>query len=213
LNTSYVDLFYHHRPDPETPLEETLSALVTAVQSGKALYVGVSNYPAELIKEASKWMKDAGVPLIVNQTCYNLFDREVEKGVLSQCQKRGLGFVAFSPLAQGILTDRYLKGIPADSRIASQSETLQKDDLTAHRIDQIQMLNDVAKQRGQSLAQMALSWCVHDQRVTSVLIGASRVEQIKNCLGILDAKAFSEAELDQIDVALGLKMSITTGDE
>jgi L-glyceraldehyde 3-phosphate reductase len=213
LGVDYVDIFYHHRPDPETPLEESLGALVTAVQSGKALYAGISNYPADLVKQAAKWMESAGVPLLLNQSPYNMLNREVEDAVLHQLNKRGMGMAAYSPLAQGILSNRYLQGIPQGSRAASDSPFLQARQLNAHRVDQIRSLHEVAEGRGQSLAQLALQWCLKDQRVTTVIIGASRIEQVEDCLRAVAAPALEKLELDQIDQILGLSISTPTKEE
>ncbi len=208
LGVDYVDIFYHHRPDPETPLEESLGALVTAVESGKALYAGISNYPAGLVKQASKWMESAGVPLLLNQSAYNMINREVEPGVLRQLEKRGLGLAAYSPLAQGLLSDRYLHGIPRDSRAGGDSRFLQARQINAHLVDQIRALTGLAESRGQSLAQMALQWCLRDPRVTTVIIGASRAEQVEDCLKAISAPDLEKDVLDQIDQILGVRMSI-----
>lgn len=211
LGVDYVDIFYHHRPDPETPLEESLGALVTAVQSGKALYAGVSNYPADLVKQAAKWMESVGVPLLVNQSPYNMINREVESGVLRQIEKRGMGLAAYSPLAQGILSDRYLNGIPRDSRAGSESPFLQACQINAHLVDQLRALSALAESRGQSLAQLALQWCLRDPRVATVIIGASRIGQIEDCLQAVSAPAIEDEMLEKIDQILGVRISAPTG--
>lgn len=208
LQVDYVDIFYHHRPDEDTPLEESLGALVTAVQSGKALYAAVSNYPGPLIKKAAKWMEKAGVPLLMDQSAYNMLDRKIESSVLKQCRKAGMGMAAFSPLAQGQLTNRYIHGIPSDSRAGNPKTFLQATQLTAHRVDQIRSLNEMAERRGQSLAQMALQWCLRDPRVTTVIIGASKPEQVEDCLGVLEAPDLEPEWLEKIDTILGFQVPV-----
>ena len=200
LELDYVDIFYHHRMDPETPLEETMGALATAVQSGKALYVGLSNYDGEHLEQASAILKELKVPFVINQNCYSIFDRTVERnGLKETAAKLGKGIIAFCPLAQGMLTDRYLKGIPADSRIMTDGRFLKESALTAQRLEQIRALNDLAAQRGQSLAQMALSWILRDGIVNSVLIGASRPEQILENIRAVENTSFTADELEWID--------------
>ncbi|MDO4647596.1 MAG: L-glyceraldehyde 3-phosphate reductase [Eubacteriales bacterium] len=200
LGLPYVDVFYHHRMDPETPLEETMEALAGIVRSGKALYAGISNYDEEHTREAKRIMKELHCPLIVNQRRYSIFDRTIEEdGVKKCCKEEGMGIIAFSPLAQGLLTDKYLKGIPEDSRIARDPRFLKKDVLTEERLKQIQALNDLAKERGQTLAQMALSWILKDDEVCSVLIGASKPEQIRENISIVENTAFSKEELQKIE--------------
>ena len=200
LNLDYVDIFYHHRMDPETPLEETMGALATAVQSGKALYVGLSNYDGEHLEQAAAILKDLKVPFVINQNCYSIFDRTVERnGLKETAAKLGKGIIAFCPLAQGLLTDRYLKGIPADSRIMTDGRFLKENALTQQRLEQIRALNDLAIQRGQSLAQMALSWILRDGIVTSVLIGASRPEQILENIKAVENRKFTAEELALIE--------------
>ena len=200
LGLDYVDIFYHHRMDPNTPLEETMGALATAVQSGKALYVGLSNYDGEHLEQAAAILNELKVPFVINQNRYSIFDRTIENnGLKDTAAKLGKGIIAFSPLAQGLLTDRYLKGIPSDSRIAADGRFLQENALTQQRLDQIRQLNDLAAQRGQTLAQMALSWILRDGIVTSVLAGASRPEQILDNIKAAENTAFTADELALID--------------
>lgn len=204
LGLEYVDIFYHHRMDPETPLEETMEALASIVHSGKALYAGISNYDEENTRRAKEIMNELHCPLIINQRKYSIFDRTIEEdGVKKTCKEIGMGIIAFSPLAQGLLTDKYLGGIPADSRIAKDPRFLKATDLTPERIAQIQQLNDLAKERGQSLAQMALSWILKDDEVCSVLIGASRPEQILENISIVDNTSFTDEELKKINQICG----------
>ena len=200
LGLEYVDIFYHHRMDPETPLEETMEALASIVRSGKALYAGISNYNEEYTRRAVEIMKELHCPLIVNQRRYSIFDRTIEEdGVKKCCKEVGMGIIAFSPLAQGLLTDKYLHGIPQDSRIARDHRFLKAEALTPVRLKQISELNEIAKERGQSLAQMALSWILKDDEVCSVLIGASRPEQIVENISVVENTKFSEGELKRID--------------
>ena len=200
LGVDYVDIFYHHRMDPETPLEETMEALAQIVRSGKALYAGVSNYNKEYTERAIEIMKELHCPLIVNQRRYSILDRGIEQdGVKAYCKEAGMGIIAFSPLAQGLLTDKYLHGIPADSRIARDSRFLQKSALTPERLEQIRALNEIAQERGQTLAQMALSWILKDDEVCSVLIGASRPEQIAENVKIVEKCEFTIDELNKIE--------------
>ncbi len=204
LGLEYVDIYYHHRMDPDTPLEETMEALAQAVRSGKALYAGVSNYNKEYTQKAAEIMKELRCPLIVNQRRYSIFDRTIEEdGVKDCCQKEGIGIIAFSPLAQGLLTDKYLHGIPEDSRIARDHRFLKADALTQQRLEQIRRLNELAKERGQSLAQMALSWILKDRKVCSVLIGASRPEQILDNVSIVEHCSFTEEELAEMEEICG----------
>ncbi len=199
MGLDYVDIFYHHRMDPNTPLEETMGALATAVQSGKALYVGLSNYDGEHLQQAADILAQMKVPFVINQNRYSIFDRTIENNGLKDTSARlGKGIIAFSPLAQGLLTDRYLNGIPADSRIMTDGRFL-KEATLHQRLEQIRRLNDLATQRGQSLAQMALSWVLRDGIITSVLIGASRPEQIPDNIKALDNTAFTPEELAQIE--------------
>lgn len=200
MGVDYVDIFYHHRMDPETPLEETMEALAQIVRSGKALYAGISNYNQEYTRRAIAIMKELHCPLIVNQRSYSIFNREIEQdGVKTYCKEAGMGIIAFSPLAQGLLTDKYLYGIPADSRIARDPRFLKESALTPERLEQIRALNEIAAQRGQTLAQMALSWILKDNEVCSVLIGASRPEQIAENVKIVEKCEFSVEELNKIE--------------
>ena len=197
---SGVDIFYHHRMDPETPLEETMGALDSIVKSGKALYVGLSNYDGPTLERACAILNDLKCPFIINQNRYSIFDRTIEKNGLKDTARRlQRGIIAFSPLAQGMLTDRYLNGIPADSRIATDGRFLKETALTPERLSQIRALNELAKKRGQTLAEMALSWILKDGDVTSVLIGASRPEQILDNIAIVGHTSFTPEELDAID--------------
>lgn len=200
LGLEYVDIFYHHRMDPETPLEESMEALASIVRSGKALYAGISNYDQNYTEKAAAIMKDLHCPLIVNQRSYSIFNRGIEEdGVKKCCKKQGLGIIAFSPLAQGLLTDKYLHGIPLDSRMARDNRFLKADALTPQRLKQIELLNELAAERGQTLAQMALSWILKDDEVCSVLIGASRPEQIRENVSIVENTAFTGEELQRIE--------------
>ena len=200
MKVDYVDIFYHHRMDPDTPLEETMQTLADIVRSGKALYAGVSNYNKEYTEKAVSILKELHCPFIVNQRRYSIFDRTIEEdGVKKYCKEAGVGIIAFSPLAQGMLTDKYLEGIPQDSRIARDNRFLHKSDLTEERLRQIAELNELAKQRGQTLAQMALSWVLKDDEVCSVLIGASKPSQIKENISIVEQTSFSEEELKMIE--------------
>ena len=204
MKVDYVDIFYHHRMDPDTPLEETMQALADIVRSGKALYAGVSNYNKEYTEKAVSILKELHCPFIVNQRRYSIFDRTIEEdGVKKYCKEAGVGIIAFSPLAQGMLTDKYLEGIPQDSRIARDNRFLHKSDLTEERLRQIAELNELAKQRGQTLAQMALSWVLKDDEVCSVLIGASKPSQIKENISIVEQTSFSEEELKMIEKICG----------
>ena len=200
MGIPYVDIFYHHRMDPNTPLEETMGALATAVQSGKALYVGLSNYDRPTLRKATAILSQMRVPFVINQNRYSIFDRTIEQNGLKETAAHlQKGIIAFSPLAQGMLTDRYLKGIPADSRIRTDTRYLKEAALTPQRLEQIRQLNDLAAQRGQTLAQMALSWVLRDGIVSSVLIGASRPEQILQNIQATKNTIFSPEELAQID--------------
>ena len=204
LGLDYVDIFYHHRMDPETPLEETMEALNTIVKSGRALYAAISNYDEANTARAVEIMRELHCPLIVNQRRYSIFDRTIEDdGVKAWCRENGMGIIAFSPLAQGLLTDRYLDGVPADSRIARDGRFLNKDSLTAERLTQIRALNDLARQRGQTLAEMSLAWILKDGDVCSVLIGASRPEQILDNIKAIQNCSFTEEELKRIDEICG----------
>ncbi|MFF7655377.1 aldo/keto reductase [Streptomyces sp. NPDC007983] len=198
MGLDYVDVFYSHRFDPDTPLEETMGALDSAVRQGKALYAGLSNYPPEAIAEAAAILKDLRTPYLINQHPYSMLQRGVEGGVLEASAAAGAGVIAFSPLAQGQLTDRYLNGVPADSRMAL-GHFLKRDALTEERLALLHALNKIAGERGQTLAQLALAWVLRDPRVVSVLIGASSVAQLEQNVAVLDSPGFSDAELAEID--------------
>jgi L-glyceraldehyde 3-phosphate reductase len=202
MGIDYVDIFYHHRPDPNTPLEESMRAMHHLVQQGKALYVGLSNYNAKDTKKASKILKDLGTPCLIHQPRYSMMDRWVEDGLLDVVENEGIGCIPFSPLEQGILTNKYLKGIPENSRAAGSSIFLQKDKITPELIQRIQQLNDIAASRKQSLAQMAVAWLLKDERITSVLVGVSSVSQLKDNLIAADNTVFSKVELQAIDSIL-----------
>jgi L-glyceraldehyde 3-phosphate reductase len=202
MQLDYVDIFYSHRPDPDTPMEETLGALDTAVRSGKALYAGISSYSAEQSKKAIEILNQLGTPCLIHQPRYSMFDRWVEDGLLDVLEKYSVGCIPFSPLAQGLLTNKYLKGIPADSRAAKSHGFLKTSEITEERLQQIRALNEIAKQRGQSLAQMALAWLMKDKRVTTVLIGASSVAQLDDSLTCLENLDFSSSELVEIETIL-----------
>jgi L-glyceraldehyde 3-phosphate reductase len=199
MGLDYVDIFYHHRPDPNTPLEETMAALDLIVRQGKALYVGVSNYKPEEMARAVKILRQLGTPCLIHQPKYSMFERWIEDGLLDLLEKEGIGCIPFSPLAQGLLTDKYLKGIPEDSRAAKSTGFLQKDQVTEDRIARIRKLNELAVKRGQTLAQMALAWILKDPRVTSVLIGASRPEQLTDSLQCFKNISFASEELKLIE--------------
>ena len=202
MGLEYVDIFYSHRPDPLTPLEETMSALDQAVRSGKALYAGVSNYTASQTAVAAKILRELGTPCLIHQPKYSMFDRWVEGGLLDVLGNEGIGGIAFCPLAQGLLTDRYLQGIPSGSRASKPNTFLKKQDVDEHHVAEARALNSIAAERGQSLAQMALAWVLRDERMTSALIGASRVEQIEQNVAALSNLAFSADELTRIDAIL-----------
>jgi L-glyceraldehyde 3-phosphate reductase len=202
MGLDYVDIFYHHRPDPETPLEETMSALDLIVRQGKALYVGISNYNAKEADEAIAILKRLGTPCLIHQPKYSMFVRDAEAGLLDVLEKDGVGCIPFSPLAQGLLTNKYLHGIPEDSRAAKSTGFLQTSQVTDEVIGKIKNLNTLAEQRGQTLAQMALAWLLKDTRVTSVLIGASKPEQLADSLKALDNINFSSEELERIEQIL-----------
>lgn len=203
MGLEYVDIFYSHRPDPDTPVEETMGALDQAVRSGKALYAGISNYSATQAAAAIKILRELGTPCLIHQPKYSMFVRTPETGLLDVLGKEGVGAIAFTPLAQGMLTDRYLHGIPADSR-ATKAVFLKESDINEDRLARIRALNDLAAKRGQSLAQMALAWVLRDERLTSALIGASRVEQIEQNVAALANLNFSADELARIDAIVGL---------
>lgn len=199
MNIDYVDIFYSHRFDPETPLEETMMAVDYAVRSGKALYAGISNYSAEQTKEAATILKQLGTPCLIHQARYSMFDRWVEGGLLDVLEEKGVGCIAFSPLAQGLLTDKYLKGIPENSRASKPNSFLNPNNITPEKIQKISQLNAIALNRNQSLAQMALVWLLKDSRITSVLIGASSVSQLNNNIESLNNLDFAQEELVEIE--------------
>jgi L-glyceraldehyde 3-phosphate reductase len=202
MGLEYVDIFYHHRPDPETPLLETMRALDHIVRQGKALYVGLSNYPAELARQAIGILNDLGTPCLIHQPKYSMLERGAENGLLDVLAQEGVGCIAFSPLAGGQLTDRYLHGIPADSRAASGSVFLKPEQLTDGKIEAVRQLNTMAEKRGQKLSQMALAWVSRQQAITSVLIGASKIAQLDDAVGMLANRHFSAQECAEIDAIL-----------
>ncbi|MEQ4675704.1 aldo/keto reductase [Providencia vermicola] len=201
MGLDYVDIFYHHRPDPDTPLEETMAALDLIVRQGKALYVGISNYPADLAKEAIGILTELGTPCLIHQPKYSMLERTPEEGLLDVLEEEGVGSIAYSPLAGGILTDRYLNGIPADSRAAG-NPSLPPERLTSAILAKVKQLNEIAAKRDQKLSQMALAWLLRHDRITSVLIGASRISQIDDAIGILKNRDFSQEELKSIELIL-----------
>jgi len=204
MSLDYVDIFYHHRPDPDTPLEETMQALDYAVRSGKALYVGISNYPADKAREASQILRQLGTPCLIHQPVYNMFNRWVEDGLLQTLKEEGIGCISFSPLAQGLLTNRYLNGIPEGSRASKSHGFLKPNQITDDKIDKVKKLNELAQSRGQTLAQMALAWVLRHETMTSVLIGASKVTQIEEAVNMLSKLDFSSDELEKIESILRL---------
>lgn len=204
MQLDYVDIFYSHRPDPDTPLEETMKALDTIVRQGKALYIGLSNYQAEDTRKAIKILRELGTPCLIHQPKYSMFERWVENGLLAVLEENGVGCIPFSPLAQGLLTDRYLKGVPAGSR-ASKEVFLKGTDITEEKLNKIRKLNAVAEKRGQSLAQLALAWLLKDKRITSVLIGASSTSQLDNNVDALNNVQFAKDELSEIETILRSK--------
>ncbi len=199
MGLDYVDIFYAHRPWKDSPLEETMGALVSAVHQGKALYVGISSYSPERTRQAAKILKSMGVPLLIHQPSYSMLNRWIEKGLLATLAELGVGCIAFSPLAQGLLTGKYLKGVPKDSRAKLDNSSMLKDFLSEENLERVRALNDIAQARGQTLAQMAISWVLRDQRVTSALIGARNVQQLDDSLDALKKLKFSAAELKEID--------------
>jgi L-glyceraldehyde 3-phosphate reductase len=205
MNLEYVDIFYSHRPDPETPLEETMGALAQAVHQGKALYAGISSYPADLTKKAAEILKEMHVNCLIHQPKYSMFNRWVENGLLDVLEETGIGCIPFSPLEQGLLTDKYLNGIPVDSRAYKPNGFLKIEDVTVQRISKAKRLNKIAAERSQSLAQMAIAWLLKDPRVTSVLIGVSSVDQLDDNLKTLNNLNFSGEELKEIDFILNEK--------
>jgi L-glyceraldehyde 3-phosphate reductase len=202
MGLDYVDIFYHHRPDPETPLEETMGALDSIVRQGKALYVGISSYSPNETRKAAKILRDLGTPCLIHQPSYNMFDRWIEDGLLSVLAKKGIGCITFSPLAQGLLTNKYFDGIPGDSRAATPGSYLSPEAVTEEKVAIIRRLDELARERGQSLAQMALAWVLRYPQVTSVLVGASRVSQIEDSVAALANLDFSKPELEAIDAIL-----------
>lgn len=199
MNLDYVDIFYSHRPDPDTPLEETMGALAQAVHQGKALYVGISSYPADLTKKASAILKEMNVNCLIHQPKYSMFNRWVEDGLLDVLEENGIGCIPFSPLEQGLLTDKYLNGIPKDSRAANPNGFLKVEDVTDQKVNKAKRLNEIASKRNQSLAQMAIAWLLKDPRITSVLVGVRNVTQLDDNLKTLNNLDFSEEELKKID--------------
>lgn len=202
MKLDYVDIFYSHRPDPETPLEETMGALASIVQQGKALYVGISNYPPETTRKAAALLKQSNTPFVIQQNSYNMFRRDPENGLFDTLEDLGLGCIVFCPLAQGLLTNKYLKGIPSNSRAGKKGTFLKKEHVTEEIVEKAQKLNNIASERGQSLSQMALSWCLRDSRVTSALIGASSPAQIIENVGAARNTTFTEGEIAAIDSIL-----------
>jgi L-glyceraldehyde 3-phosphate reductase len=202
MGLDYVDIFYHHRPDPDTPLEETMAALDHVVRQGKALYVGISNYQPEQARQAARILRELDTPCLIHQPVYNMFNRWIEPELLGTLEQEGIGCIVFSPLAQGLLTNRYLHGIPADSRAASIAGFLRPEHVTERRVEQARALNRLAEARGQSLAQLALAWVLRHPGMTSVLIGASKVQQLDDNVGALTKLSFSQDELAQIDAIL-----------
>jgi L-glyceraldehyde 3-phosphate reductase len=199
MGLEYVDIFYHHRPDPETPLEETMCALDQIVRSGKALYAGISQYKAQGTKQASDLLKQLGTPCLIHQPRYSMFDRWIENGLTDVLRNEGIGCIVFSPLEQGLLTNRYLIGIPSDSRAGKEGTFLKRESITKEKITKVKKLNQLASNRGQSLAQMSIAWVLHNTIVTSALIGASKVQQIEDAVGALNNLDFSKEELKKID--------------
>ena len=199
MGLDYVDIFYHHRPDPDTPLEETMGALDHIVRSGKAIYAGISSYSPEQTRQAAQVLKTLGTPCIIHQPNYNMFDRWIEDGLLAALQEEGIGCIVFSPLAQGLLTDKYLSGIPADSRAAKPHSFLKPEHITDDKLAKVRRLHDLAQARGQTLVQLALAWVLRYPTITSALIGASRPEQIEEAVGALTNTTFADAELQAIE--------------
>ena len=210
MRLDYVDVFYHHRPDPDTPLEETMGALDAIVRQGKALYVGISAYPPQRSRRAIGMLRSLGTPCLIHQPRYSMFDRRIEDGLLDVLEDKGVGCIVFSPLEQGLLTNKYLDGVPADSRAAKDHGCLRTDQVTSDRLDAIQSLNELATGRGQTLAQLAIAWVLRHPVMTSALIGASRVEQIEDAVGALDNLDLNETELTQIDEILGSGAGLST---
>ena len=202
MGLDYVDIFYHHRPDPETPLEETMAALDHIVRCGKALYAGISSYPPEQTRRAARILRELGTPCLIHQPSYNMFNRWIEDGLFDVLEEEGIGCIVFSPLAQGLLSDKYLSGIPEDSRAANPHGYLSRDDVTEEKLAQVQDLSKIARERGQTMAQMALAWNLRHAGLTSVLVGASRTRQIEDNVAALKHLDFTEEELEAIDKIL-----------
>lgn len=202
MGLEYVDIFYHHRPDPDTPLEESMDALATLVRQGKALYVGLSNYSAEDTRRASHILKEMGVHCLIHQPSYSMFNRWIEDGLLDVLKEEGMGGIAFSSLAQGLLTNKYFNGIPTDSRAASPSVFLKPDSVTPEKVEKAKKLDEIAKERGQSLSQMALAWCLRHEQMTSLIIGASKLSQIEENVKTAENLSFTAQELSRIDAIL-----------
>jgi L-glyceraldehyde 3-phosphate reductase len=202
MNLEYVDIFYHHRPDPKTPLEETMGALDHIVRSGKALYAGISSYPADLTRQAAKILRSLGTPCLIHQPKYSMFERWVESGLLGVLREEGVGCIAFSPLAQGMLTDKYLHGIPAGSRASKPNGFLRPEQITPEKLEKVRRLNEIALRRKQTLAQLSLTWVLRNPEVTSVLIGASKVSQVEDAVGMLKHPPIAEEELREIEQIL-----------
>ena len=202
MGLDYVDIFYHHRPDPETPLEETMGALDFIVRSGRSLYAGISMYPPDMTRQAAKILQSLGTPCLIHQPNYSLFDRWIEDGLVDVLNDEGIGCIVFSPLDQGVLTNRYLKGIPTDSRAGKPDTFLSREDITEDKLLKVQRLNEMAQKRGQSMAQMALAWVLRHPAVTSALVGASRVSQVEDSIATLNRLDFSQEELSEIEKIL-----------
>jgi L-glyceraldehyde 3-phosphate reductase len=202
MGLEYVDIFYHHRPDPETPLEETMGALDYLVRSGKALYAGISMYPPDLTRQAARILKNLGTPCLIHQPNYSMFDRWVEGGLLDTLMEEGIGCIVFSPLDQGILTNKYLKGIPEDSRAGKPDTYLDREDITDDKLAKVRRLNEIAQKRGQSMAQMALAWVLRQPALTSALVGASQVSHVEDSVATLNGLGFSQEELIAIEMIL-----------
>jgi len=202
MGLEYVDIFYSHRHDPETPLEETMGALAHAVRSGKALYAGISNYGADATVRASAILREMGTPLLIHQPLYNMFDRKLEQGLLAVLEREGAGCIPFSPLAQGLLTDRYLRGIPKDARAGKPHGFLKAEGVTPEKIAKVTKLGEIAARRGQSIAQLALAWTLRDPRVTTALVGASKISQLEDCVAAAAHTSFDAPELEQIEAIL-----------
>ncbi|MBE3102737.1 MAG: aldo/keto reductase, partial [Bacilli bacterium] len=205
----YVDIYYHHRPDPETPIEETMMALHQIVRQGKALYVGISNYGIEETKKAIDLLNKLGTPLLIHQTAYSMFNRSAEDDLISLLHEEGTGCIAFVPLAQGLLTNKYLEGVPTDSRASKSNSFLKKEDISREVILKAQKLNEIAKERGQSLAQMAIAWVLRSKKVTSALIGASKVSQLEENIAALNNLQFTKEELIKLDNILNNSSFVT----